>query len=84
MKKLLILSLAIATLAGCCKKQPQLTTQHPDWAYNSTIYELNTRQFTPEGTFAAAEAQLPVLKDLGVDIIWVMPIQPIGKLTRKG
>ncbi len=84
MKKLLILSLAITTLVGCCKKQPQPTTQHPDWAYNSTIYELNMRQFTPEGTFEAAEAQLPVLKDLGVDIIWVMPIQPIGKLTRKG
>ena len=41
-------------------------------------------QLTPEGTFQAAESVLPALKELGVDIIWIMPIQPIGELTRKG
>ena len=45
---------------------------------------MNTRQFTPEGTFAAAQRQLPRLKALGVDIIWLMPIYPIGELERKG
>ena len=54
------------------------------WAKSATIYEINTRQFTPEGTFAAAQKQLPRLKALGVDIIWLMPIQPIGVKNRKG
>lgn len=61
-----------------------ILTRHPAVAYSGTIYELNMRQFTPEGTFAAAEKQLPALKELGVDIIWVMPIQEIGLLNRKG
>ena len=56
----------------------------PDWAKNATIYEVNVRQFTPEGTFNAMEAHLPRLKAMGVDILWLMPINPIGKLNRKG
>ncbi len=48
------------------------------------LYQINTRQFTPEGTFAAAEAELPRLKELGVDILWLMPIHPIGVENRKG
>jgi hypothetical protein len=56
----------------------------PEWVQNATIYEVNVRQFTPEGTFAAFEKQLPRLKDMGVDIIWLMPIHPIGELNRKG
>lgn len=83
MKKLFIFLFASLALISCNKQKPA-STLHTDWAYNTTIYELNTRQFTEEGTFAAAEAELPTLKALGVDIIWVMPIQPIGKLTRKG
>ncbi len=57
---------------------------HPEWSKNATIYQINTRQFTPEGTFAAAEKQLPRLKELGVDIVWLMPVNPIGKKNRKG
>ena len=48
------------------------------------MYQINTRQFTPEGTFAAAEKELPRLKELGVDILWLMPINPIGEKNRKG
>ena len=81
MKKTFIFALAVAALASCTKTTPLI---HTKWAYDATIYELNTRQFTPEGTFAAAEAELPTLKALGVDIIWIMPIQPIGEITRKG
>ncbi|MBQ1875005.1 MAG: alpha-amylase, partial [Paludibacteraceae bacterium] len=58
--------------------------RHPKWAYDATIYELNTRQATPEGTFQAAESLLPQLRENGIDIIWVMPCQPIGQITRKG
>lgn len=86
MKKTLCLAAALLSLIGCSTKtkNAEETLKHPDWAYNATIYELNTRQFTPEGTFAAAEAELPTLKALGIDIIWVMPIQPIGEIGRKG
>lgn len=81
MKKTILFALAALTLVSCCKEAP---TTHPKWAYESTIYELNTRQLTPEGTFAAAEAVLPTLRENGIDILWIMPCQPIGKLTRKG
>ena len=56
----------------------------PEWARDAVIYQVNIRQFTPEGTFIAAEAQLPRLKELGVDILWLMPIHPIGEKNRKG
>jgi glycosidase len=62
----------------------QTSLIHPEWSYNQTIYELNIRQFSQEGTFRAVEEQLPRLKDLGVGIIWLMPIHPIGELNRKG
>ncbi|PPK85478.1 maltogenic amylase [Neolewinella xylanilytica] len=58
--------------------------QHPDWSKNAVLYQINTRQFTPEGTFAAAAEELPRLKELGVDILWLMPIHPIGEKNRKG
>ena len=50
----------------------------------SNIYEVNIRQYTPEGTFNAFEKHLPRLKEMGVDILWLMPVQPIGKIKRKG
>ena len=56
----------------------------PAWSRNAVIYEVNVRQYTPEGTFAALEQHLPRLERLGVDILWLMPVQPIGKLNRKG
>ena len=63
---------------------PYVRISHPEWTRNATIYQINTRQFTAEGTFAAAEAHLPRLKDLGADILWIMPIHPIGEVNRKG
>ncbi|MCK8490339.1 alpha-amylase family glycosyl hydrolase [Spirosoma sp. RP8] len=56
----------------------------PEWAKNATIYEVNTRQFSAAGTFKAVELQLPRLKELGVDIIWMMPIYPISQKNKKG
>jgi glycosidase len=58
--------------------------QHPEWSKNATIYEVNIRQYTNEGTFKAFEPNLQRLKDMGVDIIWLMPINPIGVKNRKG
>ena len=80
MKKLLMLGLAVLSLAAC-KKTPSV---HPDWTYNSVMYEVNIRQFSPEGTFAGVEEQLPRLKNLGVDILWLMPMYEIGTEGRKG
>lgn len=56
----------------------------PDWAKNATIYEVNTRHFSPAGTFNAVTKQLPRLKELGVDIVWMMPIYPISQKNKKG
>jgi alpha-amylase len=58
--------------------------QLPEWAKSSVIYEVNLRQYTPEGTINAFSDYLPILKDMGVDILWFMPIHPIGKKNRKG
>lgn len=63
---------------------PFVKIRHPEWSKNAVIYQINTRQFTPEGTFRAAEAELPRLKSLGVDILWLMPIHEIGVKNRKG
>ena len=50
---------------------------------NSVIYEVNIRQYSPEGTFNAFTKDIPQLKELGVKIIWVMPIFPISQTKRK-
>jgi glycosidase len=63
---------------------PYVKIKHPEWTKNAIIYQINTRQFTEEGTLAAAEAHLPRLKDLGADILWLMPIHEIGQKHRKG
>ncbi|MBP7370937.1 MAG: hypothetical protein KA902_05800 [Arenimonas sp.] len=64
--------------------QPYVKIAHPQWSKDAVIYQLNTRQFSAEGTFNAAQQQLPRLKALGIDIIWLMPVQPIGVKNRKG
>ena len=58
--------------------------KHPAWSQQAVIYQINTRQFTPAGTIKAAQGELPRLKALGVDILWLMPVQPIGVKNRKG
>lgn len=58
--------------------------KHPEWSYSAVLYELNIRQFTPEGTLNAAIERLPFLRSIGIDAIWLMPIYPIGVEGRKG
>jgi glycosidase len=55
-----------------------------EWTKSAAIYEINVRQYTPAGTFAALQKELPRLDSLGVDILWLMPVQPIGVKNRKG
>ena len=54
------------------------------WSHNTNIYEVNIRQYTPEGTFNAFLRELPRLKDMGVHTLWLMPITPISQKNRKG
>lgn len=58
-------------------------SEHIDWAKNAVIYEVNVRQYSEKGDFAGFEAHLPRLKELGVDVLWFMPIHPIGVKNRK-
>jgi glycosidase len=56
----------------------------PEWSKNANLYEVNIRQYTPEGTFDAFAEHLPRLREMGVDILWFMPIHPISEKNRKG
>lgn len=60
------------------------TVNHPEWSRNAVIYEVNLRQYTDSGTVTAFNEQLPRLKELGVDILWFMPVYPISEDGRKG
>ncbi len=62
----------------------EVRSDHPAWSVNANIYEVNVRQYTPEGTFNAFAEHLDRLQDMGVDILWFMPVTPIGELNRKG
>ena len=55
-----------------------------NWKHSTNIYEVNIRQYTVEGTFAAFQKHLPRLKEMGVETIWLMPITPIAEKNKKG
>ena len=55
-----------------------------DWILHTNVYEVNLRQYTPEGTFAAFATHLPRLKDMGVETLWFMPVTPISQKNKKG
>ena len=56
----------------------------PDWLRSGTIYEIFPRDFSPAGNLAGVTARLDELHHLGVNILWTMPIHPIGEKFRKG
>jgi cyclomaltodextrinase / maltogenic alpha-amylase / neopullulanase len=86
----LMITLSILTWISCAPatdRETETLRSHvinPEWSYNANIYEVNTRQFTSEGTFNAFREHMPRLKNMGVDILWFMPITPIGEVNRKG
>jgi glycosidase len=59
-------------------------TSIPEWSHDATIYEVNVRQYTKEGTLKAFQTHLPRLKELGVKVLWLMPIHPISEKNRNG
>ena len=85
-----ILTLILTFSLACCRsnKWSNLDASqingHPAWMMQGNIYEVNVRQYTPEGTFNAFAKHLDRLKAMGVETIWFMPINPISKLDRKG
>lgn len=87
MKKLSLISFGfILAFAACVRpvKTESNPAAHVAWSRNATIYEVNIRQFTPQGTFKAFEQELPRLQKMGVGILWLMPINPLGEKKRKG
>lgn len=54
------------------------------WAQHASVYEVNTRQYTTAGTINAFADHLPRLKEMGIDILWFMPLTPISVLERQG
>ncbi|MXP47430.1 alpha-amylase [Altererythrobacter luteolus] len=85
-------ALTALALAGCdnaaepannWEPKPYVQLENPEWSRDAVIYQVNTRQFSEEGTFKAVQEELPRLKELGVDILWFMPIHPIGEVNRK-
>ena len=84
----LLLSISLLTM-GCTESieedvQARDHIEHPEWSKSANIYEVNIRQYTKEGTFKAFEEHIPRLKEMGVDVLWLMPIHPIGEEKRKG
>ena len=86
---LTIIAMSFTMMIAC--KYPSKTysgknndVSYPSYLLQSNIYEVNVRQYTPEGTFKAFEKSLPRLKEMGVDILWFMPITPISVQDRKG
>ena len=80
-------------LLMACKNDRSMTNESnvvksvfslPEWAKDAVIYEVNIRQYTPEGTINAFSDHLPRLKELGVDILWIMPVFPISNTKKKG
>lgn len=62
----------------------KIAHSHLAWIMQGNIYEVNVRQYTPEGTLNAFAKHLDRLKEMGVQTVWFMPINPISKVDRKG
>jgi glycosidase len=77
-----LLLAAMLVQAADVSKQPARTP--PAWLRDGVIYEIFPRDFSSAGDLNGVTAQLDRLKDLGVTILWTMPIQPIGEKGRKG
>ncbi|MEN9525608.1 MAG: hypothetical protein RLZZ256_992 [Bacteroidota bacterium] len=83
----------LAGMSACSPRTSNNTTKKydtpmkfetPQWARQTSIYEVNVRQYTPAGTFRAFMSELPRLRDMGVGTLWFMPITPIAEMNRKG
>ena len=85
MKKLLFLAIILVGITSCSTQKTTKMTELPsEWKHTTNIYEVNIRQYTPEGTFRAFEKEMPRLKEMGVKTLWLMPVTPISQKVKKG
>ncbi len=91
MKKIFLLLLfpSVVSYYGFCQTKnthakSESVSSHPEWIMQGDIYEVNVRQYTPEGTLNSFAKHLDRLKEMGVQTIWFMPINPISLVDRKG
>ena len=94
MTRMKFLTILTVMLLINCKNEKNMTDKPtaittseftlPEWAKKSVIYEVNIRQYTPEGTINAFSDHIPRLKEMGVEILWVMPVFPISTTKKKG
>src|SRR5215204_422682 len=80
-KRVLLLAALLATSA-CASTQPA-SPSFPNWLTSPAIYEVFTRDFSPEGTFNGITANLDRIAATGTNVIWLMPVHPVGVLNRK-
>ena len=80
----LALALLATALLSAFADASKTARPAPAWARNGVVYEIFPRNFSPEGNFNGITARLDDLKDLGVNVIWLMPIHPLGEKMRKG
>jgi glycosidase len=81
---LALAALAAPAAARAADAAAPAARHSPDWLRDGVIYEVFPRAFSPEGNFAGVIPQLDRLKELGVNVLWLMPIHPVGKLKAKG
>jgi len=82
--KILRIVVLLAVATGALAQQPQSARPTPEWVRDGVIYEIYPRAFSQQGDFNAITARLDELKDLGVTILWLMPIHSIGQVKKKG
>jgi glycosidase len=73
-----------STLLSVAAPSTPSTRKSPDWLRSAVVYEIFPRNFSREGDLNAITARLDELKDLGVDVLWLMPIHPLGEKMKKG
>lgn len=92
MKKILVATALLALVVSCKDKvktetpseeKKELPSINDSVLESSVIYEANIRQYSNEGTFDAFTKDIPQLKELGVKVIWLMPVFPISETKRK-
>ena len=77
--------LALTSAAGAGPEATNVVNRKsPDWLRSGVMYEISPRNFSPAGDFNSITARLYELKDLGVDILWLMPVHPLGQQLKKG
>src|SRR5674476_607565 len=87
-KGLFLLAAALALFSPCAKADADASSvtarTSPEWLRSGTIYEIYPRDFSAAGNLNGVTAKLDELHSLGVNILWTMPIHPIGEKFRKG